>query len=686
MARQVISTGLTPNDGTGDTLIQGAGKINANFAELYTTFGDGVNLTGSTGPQGPLGPQGSQGAQGVPGTFGPQGAQGAQGVQGSDGSQGAQGFQGEVGAQGGIGATGVPGDFGPIGPQGFQGPQGFGPQGVQGPQGFIGPQGPIGLQGASGVQGVQGAQGFRGPQGVQGPQGFGPQGSQGLSGSQGLAGPQGVQGPQGFGPQGSQGLAGPQGVQGPQGAQGDVGIVGPQGASGLPGGPQGSVGPQGVQGFRGPQGSQGIIGFRGPQGIDGPIGPQGVQGPQGTGPQGSSGAQGAQGPQGPSGLPGGPQGSVGPQGFQGPQGVRGPQGSVGFQGFVGDRGPQGFQGPQGSQGFQGLQGIQGITGPQGSQGLLGPQGIIGPQGVGISSLSQLTDVGINTGFLGDGESLVYEAASGKWINSPARSVSVIPGGVGYFGVSLTVEGLTQGTSLELVSGGYPVALRDNNYSTGVEGQFLSAVGDDGAGNAIGVAWTTPSQQWTNTPSGDIYRSSKVGINTTRPKQTFQVGYAGTDSVAVVVTSVGDVGIGTTNPLHYQGYGVLTLDGYKVTGVAETYVGGGNVILSSRGTPFFDCYAYDIDTDPISGFSSATQADLYRPLSMIGVSTISANVISIQNLSVGIGTTNPTSKVTVRDGDVAVGINTSQGVILTSPNGTKYRLYVENNGTLKTIAV
>jgi len=53
--------------------------------------------------------------------------------------------------------------------------------------------------------------------------------------------------------------------------------------------------------------------------------------------------------------------------------------------------------------------------------------------------------------------------------------------------------------------------------------------------------------------------------------------------------------------------------------------------------------------------------------------------------VGIGTTNPTQKLEV-SGNIKVGINTSQGVILTSPNGTKYQLFVENAGTLKTVVV
>ena len=44
MARQGIFTGSSPNDGTGDSLVVGAVKVNQNFSEIYTTFGDGNNL------------------------------------------------------------------------------------------------------------------------------------------------------------------------------------------------------------------------------------------------------------------------------------------------------------------------------------------------------------------------------------------------------------------------------------------------------------------------------------------------------------------------------------------------------------------------------------------------------------------------------------------------------------------
>lgn len=44
MARSILSRGSVANDGTGDSLRNGADKINANFAEIYSVLGDGDNL------------------------------------------------------------------------------------------------------------------------------------------------------------------------------------------------------------------------------------------------------------------------------------------------------------------------------------------------------------------------------------------------------------------------------------------------------------------------------------------------------------------------------------------------------------------------------------------------------------------------------------------------------------------
>lgn len=51
MAKLGINTGSAANDGTGDGLRLGGGKVNANFDEIYSAIGDGTTLrigTGST--------------------------------------------------------------------------------------------------------------------------------------------------------------------------------------------------------------------------------------------------------------------------------------------------------------------------------------------------------------------------------------------------------------------------------------------------------------------------------------------------------------------------------------------------------------------------------------------------------------------------------------------------------------
>ena len=44
MAKQILNTGLQPNDGSGDGLRTGGEKINSNFNEVYSLLGDGTNL------------------------------------------------------------------------------------------------------------------------------------------------------------------------------------------------------------------------------------------------------------------------------------------------------------------------------------------------------------------------------------------------------------------------------------------------------------------------------------------------------------------------------------------------------------------------------------------------------------------------------------------------------------------
>ena len=53
MAYQALGLGTNANDGTGDTLRIGGDKVNDNFVELYTKFGDGSALSSNVSVGGP---------------------------------------------------------------------------------------------------------------------------------------------------------------------------------------------------------------------------------------------------------------------------------------------------------------------------------------------------------------------------------------------------------------------------------------------------------------------------------------------------------------------------------------------------------------------------------------------------------------------------------------------------------
>jgi len=107
----------------------------------------------------------------------------------------------------------------------------------------------------------------------------------------------------------------------------------------------------------------------------------------------------------------------------------------------------------------------------------------------------------------------------------------------------------------------------------------------------------------------------------------------------------------------------------------------------------DGYLYTSDSNLSIGVASAG-----KYLSLFAGGTLAENEkVRVTETGVGIGTTNPTSALTVLgnvtisgvstfSSDVKVGIDTSAGVILTSPNGTQYRLIVDNSGNLSTVAV
>jgi len=126
---------------------------------------------------------------------------------------------------------------------------------------------------------------------------------------------------------------------------------------------------------------------------------------------------------------------------------------------------------------------------------------------------------------------------------------------------------------------------------------------------------------------------------------------GQGNIRQYVNSLGRVGFNTYNPV--ADFHVIGNSRFSGIVTAAYFVGDG------------------------SGLTNIPGAVSYWNSSGVGINTFS---------NVGIGTTNPTSSLTVRGGDISVGISTAHGVILTSPNGTQYRLIVDNSGALSTVAV
>ena len=128
--------------------------------------------------------------------------------------------------------------------------------------------------------------------------------------------------------------------------------------------------------------------------------------------------------------------------------------------------------------------------------------------------------------------------------------------------------------------------------------------------------------------------------------------------------------------------------YNTTGSYNIFLGAYN---GAAGTPITASHRviigsgnYDSSEFYFDSPNTTTNAHL-----AVGVRT-DANpskywLIGDENFNIGINSTAPTAKLDVL-GDVRVGDSNSQGVILTSPNGTQYRLVVDNSGNLSTSAV
>ena len=173
----------------------------------------------------------------------------------------------------------------------------------------------------------------------------------------------------------------------------------------------------------------------------------------------------------------------------------------------------------------------------------------------------------------------------------------------------------------------------------------------------------------------------------------RTGYAGIDTCnKFVFTNKGDIGLGTTDPTHFGIWNTLTLDGNKRSSLGA--LGGGDLVLRVDGKTYLDLYTNKTSPSYSGvGFTESVIAAFTKPLEITGNPLQYSSNMNIDAFSIGFGTHSPRKThpnqlygLDVQDSDLYVGIGNTRGVVLTSANGTAYRIVVDNSGNISTIAV
>ena len=316
--------------------------------------------------------------------------------------------------------------------------------------------------------------------------------------------------------------------------------------------------------------------------------------------------------------------------------------------------------------------------------------------------SQTSSIGISTV-----STRLYAESIGVGTNSPSSDIHIRRSSTSTLqvtsdtaeaivavGRSTTLTGSNGALIFGNTSGLYPYSLGGNsldivNYSTGNINNYLQLNSSGTTGSYNWFHGQSPSNLMTLTYQG------RLGLGVTLPTNTIHVSGSST------VTGNSYVGSDLYVANNLNVYGTLSS---SLTGNVTGNVTGnlaGNVNSVTGVSTFTNILVNNITLNTSIGIgttSARSSLDVLASGGIFGYVGIGTTTITDEDTNfyvvgnsefygnVGIGTTNPTSKLTVRGGDISVGINTSNGLVLTSANGTKYKLFVSNAGVLSTVLV